>query len=213
MAHHHTLPRSHPSSIQKQRHRHRWRLWRLLLPISPLLLPIAWIGYRELENTWIQPQAIFILGGEEEREIFGAKFAHTHPNLPVWISGGAPPSYAKRVFKKAGVSTENLHLDYQAIDTVTNFTTLVDRFESKGITSVYLVTSDDHIQRARTIGEIVFGSRGIKVKPVTFASGRSTEPIRKTVRDGFRSLLWLTTGYAGATPPVIIESSPERSRI
>jgi uncharacterized SAM-binding protein YcdF (DUF218 family) len=196
MAHNHTLPRSPSSSLRKRRYR-RWRLLKLLLPISPLILPIAWIGYRELENTWIQPQAIFVLGGEEEREIFGAKFAHTHPNLPVWISSGAPPGYAKRVFKKAGVSTENLHLDYQAIDTVTNFTTLVDRFESKGITSVYLVTSDDHLPRARAIGEIVFGSRGIKVKPVTFVSGRPTEPLQKTVRDSFRSLLWLATGYAG----------------
>lgn len=196
MAQNHTLPRSRPVPIRKSR-RHRWRLWNLILPISPLLLPIAWIGYREVENTWIQPQAIFVLGGEEEREIFAAKFAHTHPNLPVWISGGAPQGYAKRVFKKAGVSTASLHLDYQAIDTVTNFTTLVDRFESKGITSVYLVTSDDHMQRARAIGEIVFGSRGIKVKPITFTSGRPVEPLRKTVRDSFRSVLWLTTGYAG----------------
>ena len=197
MAHNRTLPRSRPASVIKQRRRQGWRLWKLLLPISPLLLPIAWIGYREVENTWIQPQAIFVLGGEEEREIFAAKFAHTHPDLPVWISSGAPPGYAHRVFKKAGVSSSKLHLDYQAIDTVTNFTTLVDRFESKGITSVYLVTSDDHIQRARTIGEIVFGSRGIKVKPVTFVSGRPAEPLRKTVRDGCRSLLWLTTGFAG----------------
>jgi uncharacterized SAM-binding protein YcdF (DUF218 family) len=196
MAQHQTLPRSRPVPIRKQR-RHRWRLWKLLLPISPLLVPIFWMGYREVENTWIQPQAIFVLGGEEEREIFAAKFAHTHPNLPVWISGGAPQGYAKKVFKKAGVSTANLYLDYEAIDTVTNFTTLVDRFESKGITSVYLVTSDDHMQRARAIGEIVFGSRGIKVKPVSFTSGRRVEPLRKTVRDGFRSVLWLTTGYAG----------------
>jgi uncharacterized SAM-binding protein YcdF (DUF218 family) len=155
------------------------------------------MGYREVENTWIQPQAIFILGGEEEREIFGAKFAHTHPRLPVWISSGAPPSYAKKVFKKAGVSADHLHLDYRAIDTVTNFTTLVDRFKSKGITSVYLITSDDHLPRARIIGEIVFGSQGIKVKPITFESGRDSEPIQKTVRDGFRSVLWLITGYAG----------------
>jgi uncharacterized SAM-binding protein YcdF (DUF218 family) len=197
MAHNQTLPRSRPAKLRKQ-HRHRWRLWKLIIPISPLLLPIAWIGYRELENTWLEPQAIFVLGGEEEREIFAAKFAHKHPNLPVWISGGAPQGYAKKVFKKAGVSTDNLHLDYQAIDTVTNFTTLVDRFESKGITSVYLVTSDDHIPRARAIGEIVFGSRGIKVKPVTFVSGRPSEPVQKTVRDSFRSLIWLTTGYAGS---------------
>jgi uncharacterized SAM-binding protein YcdF (DUF218 family) len=197
MAHNHTLPRSHSNSRHKQRRRPRWRLLKALLPISPLLLPFAWMGYRELENTWIEPQAILVLGGEEERELFGAKVAHAHPNLPVWISSGAPPKYANRVFKKAGVAPENLHLDYQAIDTVTNFTTIVDRFESKGITSVYLVTSDDHLPRARAIGEIVFGSRGIKVKPITFVSGRPVEPLRKTVRDGCRSLFWLATGYAG----------------
>jgi uncharacterized SAM-binding protein YcdF (DUF218 family) len=194
---HYNPPRSDSASIMKQR-LYRWRLWKFFLLISPVLLPIVWIGYREVENTWIQPQAIFVLGGEEGREIFAAKFAHTHPNLPIWISGGAPPEYAKRVFKKAGVSIDNLHLDYQAIDTVTNFTTLVDRFESQGITSVYLVTSDDHIQRARVIGEVVFGSRGIKVKPITFPSGRLSEPIQKTLRDSFRSLLWLTTGYTGS---------------
>jgi uncharacterized SAM-binding protein YcdF (DUF218 family) len=194
---HHTLPRSPSAPIRKHHRRHRWRLWKLLIPLSPLILPIGWIGYREIENTWIQPQAIFVLGGEEEREIFGARFAQAHPHLPVWISSGAPPNYAKRVFKKAGVSAENLHLDYQAIDTVTNFTTVVDQFKAKGINSVYLVTSDDHLPRARVIGEIVFGSRGIKIKPVTFLSDRDAEPIQKTVRDGIRSLFWLTTGYAG----------------
>ena len=196
MAHQHLIPRSQSAPIRKRR-RHGWRWWKLLISTAPLWLPIGWLGYREVENTWIQPQAIFILGGEEAREIFGAKFAHTHPRLPVWISSGAPPSYAKKVFKKAGVSVDNLHLDYQAIDTVTNFTTQVDRFKSKGITSVYLVTSDDHLSRARIIGEIVFGSQGIKVKPISFESGRDSEPIQKTVRDSFRSLLWLTTGYAG----------------
>lgn len=155
------------------------------------------MGYRNLENTWLQPQAIFVLGGEQEREIFAAKFARTHPHLPVWISSGAPREYAKRVFNKAGIAPRDLNLDYQAKDTVTNFTTLVDRFKSQGITSVYLVTSDDHIQRARTIGEIVFGSRGIKIKPVTFVSGRPVEPIQKTLRDGVRSLVWLVTGYTG----------------
>ena len=196
MAHQHLIPRSQSAPIRKRR-RHGWRLWKLLISIAPLLLPIGWIGYREVENTWIQPQVIFILGGEEERETYGAKFAHTHPGLPVWISGGAPPTFAKKVFKKAGVSADNLHLDYQAIDTVTNFTTLVDQFKSKGITSVYLVTSDDHLPRARIVGEIVFGSKNIKIKPISFESGRDSEPVQKTVRDGFRSVLWLITGYAG----------------
>jgi uncharacterized SAM-binding protein YcdF (DUF218 family) len=116
----------------------------------------------------------------------------------VWISGGAPPGYTKKVFAKAGNNPKNLHLDYQASDTVTNFTTLVDRFQTEGITTVYLVTSDDHMPRARIIGEIVFGSRGIKVKPVSFVSGRPVETRTKMFRDSARALMWLATGYTGA---------------
>jgi uncharacterized SAM-binding protein YcdF (DUF218 family) len=198
MAHPRTLHRSHSVSTRKKRSRQRWRLLKLLLPISLPLAPIAWMGYREVENTWIQPQAIFVLGGEEEREIFAAQFAATHPNLPVWISGGAPPKYTTRVFHKAGVSPANLHLDYRASDTLSNFTTMLDRFEAKGIRSVYLITSDDHIRRARTIGEIVFGSHGIKIVPMTFTSPKDPEPLQKTFRDGVRSLVWLTTGYGGS---------------
>jgi uncharacterized SAM-binding protein YcdF (DUF218 family) len=192
---HHSLPRSSRSSPKQRR---RWRLWKLLVPISPLLLPLCWWGYREIENTWIEPQAVFVLGGEVRREQFAAQFAREHPDLPIWISGGAPQGYTRRVFTKAGVATKNLHLDYQASDTVTNFTTLVDLFESEGINSVYLVTSDDHIQRARLIGEIVFGSRGIKVKPIAFVSGRDAEKPLKTIRDTLRALYWLGTGYTGA---------------
>jgi uncharacterized SAM-binding protein YcdF (DUF218 family) len=198
MAHPRTLNRSQSKTDRKHRSRQRWRMLKLLLTIFLLLLPLAWIGYREVENTWLQPQAIFVLGGEEEREIFAAKFAAANPHLPVWISSGAPPSYSTRVFQKAGVASTKLHLDYRANDTVTNFTTMVDLFESKGITSVYLVTSDVHIQRSRTIGEIVFGSKGIKIKPLTITTNKSPEPLQKTVRDGIRSLVWLTTGYSGA---------------
>jgi uncharacterized SAM-binding protein YcdF (DUF218 family) len=197
MAHNHTFTRSHQYPGHRSNSRRRLQLWKLLVPLSPLLLPFVWFGYRELENTWVEPQAIFVLGGETGREKFAAQFAREHPNLPVWISGGAPKGYTNRVFAKAGLNKQNLHLDYQASDTVTNFTTLVDRFESQGVDCVYLVTSDDHMQRARVIGEIVFGSRGIRVKPITFESHRESEPTRKIVRDGVRSLLWWATGYGG----------------
>jgi uncharacterized SAM-binding protein YcdF (DUF218 family) len=196
---HQSWSRKYHRLTHSPKFRPHWRLGKLLFLLAPVFLPRLWIEYRDWENTWLQPQAIFILGGETGREKFGAKFAQHHPSLPVWISGGAPQGYAKRVFIKAGNNPQNLHLDYQASDTVTNFTTLVDRFQSAGINTVYLVTSDDHMPRARAIGEIIFGSRGIKIKPVCFISGRPVEPFTKTVRDSARSILWLTTGYTGAS--------------
>jgi hypothetical protein len=55
------------------------------------------------------------------------------------------------------------------------------------------------MRRARVIGEIVFGSRGIIMKPLAVPSGRKPEPIEKSLRDGVRAILWVTTGHTGAT--------------
>lgn len=153
----------------------------------------------KLSNKATQKKIIFVLGGAEARERFAAKFAQSHPGLPIWVSSGSPEAYARRVFAKAGIKKSRVHLDYQAVDTVTNFTSLVDRFQSQGINSVYLITSDDHMRRARVIGEIVFGSRGITIKPVAVPSRRAPEPTEKCLRDGARAILWVSTNPTGAT--------------
>lgn len=158
-------------------------------------------GYKTVQNQFVQPQAILVLGGSTrllEREKFTAKLAHQHPNIPIWISGGSPPQHTKKIFANAGVDLRRLNLDYEAVDTVTNFTTLVDELQSRGIKSVYLITSDFHMLRACVIGEIVLGSRGINFKPVSVPSKNSPEPIEKSIRDGARAVIWVATGYTGA---------------
>ena len=166
-----------------------------------LSLPIAlssWFGYRAILAHYQTPQALLVLGGAQQREIFAADFARSHPQLHVWVSGGSNPEYSEWVFEEAGIAPERVHLDYQAVDTVTNFTTLADRLRAQGIYSVYLITSDYHMRRACTIGEIVFGSRGISFKPIPVRTGQPPEPLFKTIRDGARSLVWVTTGYTGS---------------
>lgn len=157
------------------------------------------IGYRALTKSTNDPDAIFVLGGSAQREEFAAQFAQEHPHLPIWISTGSPPDYAHQIFSTEHISLDRVHLDYQAVDTVTNFTTLVDDFAQLGIRHVYLITSDYHMRRAQTIGTIVFGSHGIEVTPIPVATNQPEEPIEKVVRDGGRSLLWLTTGRTGAS--------------
>jgi uncharacterized SAM-binding protein YcdF (DUF218 family) len=115
------------------------------------------------------------------------------------VSSGSPEAYAQRVFARAGIKKSRVHLDYQAVDTVTNFTTLVDQFQAEGIRSIYLITSDDHMRRARVIGDIVFGSRGIAIKSVPVPSGREPEPTEKCLRDGARAILWVSTAPADAS--------------
>ncbi|PSB26510.1 hypothetical protein C7B82_19695 [Stenomitos frigidus ULC18] len=164
-----------------------------------VLVPSLWLGYRELKSYFVEPQAILVLGGAPKRESFAAEFARLHPGIPIWVSGGSPREYTESVFADAGINPTRLHIDRHAVDTVSNFTTLVDTFRSKGISSVYLITSDYHMRRARVIGELVFGSRGIDLKPVSMPSEQATEPMAKAVRDGGRAILWLTTGHTGST--------------
>ncbi|MGJ5672357.1 MAG: YdcF family protein [Nostochopsis sp.] len=177
-----------------------------------LTLPLVTLwGYKEIQGQFTQPQAILVLGGSTkklEREKFTADFARKHPNLPIWISGGSPPTATKKVFAKVGINHQRLHLDYRANNTVENFTTLVEDLEKNNIKNVYLITSDYHMRRATVIGEIVLGSRGINFKPVSVPSISSQkEPIGKSIRDGVRSLVWVTTGYAGG------DELPDKNRI
>lgn len=177
-------------------HRPRKFSW-LRLGLAGLIALFLWEGYREIRSHFVQPEAIFVLGGDESREHFAAELATQHPELPIWISGGAPASYTQPVFAEAGVDRDRVILDYRAVDTVTNFTTLVGELKQRNIDSVYLVTSDSHMLRARVIGEIVFGSRGITIKAVAVPSDHHPEPLGKSLRDGTRAIFWLFTGHTG----------------
>ncbi|WP_326520900.1 YdcF family protein [Leptothoe kymatousa] len=157
-----------------------------------------WLGQWHLRSRFSSPTVALVLGGDAQREEFAADFATEHPDLDVWISSGANPEYSTWVFETAQVSLDRLHLDYRAVDTVTNFTTLVDDFERMGIKSVYLITSDYHMRRANTIAAIVMRSRGIHYKPLPVASERPSEPWLRSVRDGGRSILWVFTGKTGS---------------
>ena len=186
--------------LLNHKRRAKSRPFRWLILVLPLVL---WLGNKEVKSYFQKPQAVLVLGGSTaalEREKFAAKFALQYPDLPIWVSGGSPNQrYTKRVFAKAGIDPTRLHLDYQAVDTVTNFTTLVDDLQARGIHSVYLITSDYHMRRARIIGEIVLGSRGIDFKAVKVPSDRSPESIEKAIRDGGRAIVWLLTGHTGAS--------------
>jgi uncharacterized SAM-binding protein YcdF (DUF218 family) len=162
-----------------------------------LMLVLVGMTYKWLEGVFRQPQAVLVLGGALEREVFAAEFAKEHPDLPIWVSSGSNPEYSEWVFEEAGIAADRVHLDYQAVDTVTNFTTLVGEFKARGISSVYLITSDYHMRRASVIGEIVLGSQGIDFKPVEVASERSPESLNKAIRDGARAVLWVVTGQTG----------------
>lgn len=96
----------------------------LFLLLSAIFVRLA-IAYHQVPL----PQAILTLGGSSVRIEFTAQFAQVHPSLEVWVSSGVPPYEACPIFRAADIPASRVHLDYQAVDTVTNFTALVDDFK------------------------------------------------------------------------------------
>lgn len=168
-----------------------------LVSSSAPLIALAYIKYQQ---QFLNPSVALVLGGSPERERFAAQFALDHPNVDIWISSGSNPEYAQWVFDEAHVPANQWHLDYKAVDTVTNFTTLVDELEAKQIDQVYLITSDYHMRRASIVAQIILGSQGIRFKPIAIKTQQKPEqpetPLRE-LRDGARSLLWVITGKTG----------------
>ncbi|AFY54860.1 hypothetical protein Riv7116_2344 [Rivularia sp. PCC 7116] len=164
----------------------------ILLATIPIKLAIA--SYQAP-----QPQAIFMLGGGSDREKFTAKFAQNHPSLNIWVSSGSSCDKANKIFRKAGIPEERVNLDYRAVDTVTNFTSLVKDFEKLNLKHLYIVTSDFHLPRAKAIATIVLGSHGITFTGVSVPSQQSEESLLHISRDIFRSIFWIITGRTGAS--------------
>lgn len=147
-----------------------------------------------------RPEGILVLGGGTGREEFAAKFAASnHPRLNIWVSSGRYPD-APNIFKAAGFPEEQLSFGWYAEDTVGDFAHHVDALQKQNVRHVYLITSDYHMPRARTIATIVFGSQGIAVTPVPVPS-EETESWSwlRTARDTGRSILWVFTGRVGSS--------------
>ncbi|MDV3351365.1 YdcF family protein [Leptothoe sp. LEGE 181152] len=89
------------------------------------------------------------------------------------------------------------YLDYQATDTVTNFTTLIAQFKQHNIRHLYVVTSDFHMPRAKVIGSIVLVQSSMTFTPVIMPTNERAESWLRIARDGGRSILWTMTGQTG----------------
>ncbi len=165
-----------------------------------VVAPLVGVAYLRYQQQFLDPSVALVLGGAPERERFAAQFAQNHPEVEIWVSSGSNPEYAQWVFEEAQVPTAQWQLDYQAVDTVTNFTTLVDKLQARKIDEVYLITSDYHMRRATAVAQIVLGSRGIEFKPVAIPTQQQPEQpetLLREVRDAMRSLLWVVTGKTG----------------
>ncbi|CAI5510243.1 unnamed protein product [Closterium sp. Naga37s-1] len=92
--------------------------------------------------------------------------------LPVFISSGNDD--AADVMMREGVAAGRLRVDNHALDTVTNFTTMLRTFQRLKITHVLVVTSDFHMPRAAMMAKIVLQTHGIAFSTVAGPSAQMT---------------------------------------
>jgi uncharacterized SAM-binding protein YcdF (DUF218 family) len=172
-----------------------WWAIALGLLVFPLgILPLRlWIAAQQSPI----PQAVLVLGGDPKREEKAAKLAKYYSNLDIWISSGPDAEKSQEMFRTSGIPEHRLHIDNRASDTLTNFTTLVDEFQSRRFQHLYLITSDFHMARSKAIATFVLGSRGITFTPISVGSDRPQESSKRVTRDIGRALFWLYTGWAG----------------
>lgn len=162
----------------------------VLISVIPIRTAIAL-------NQCPNPQVLFALGGSTHRYEAAANVAAFDQKLDVWISegpGGPKPKTLSKIFTSKGVSQERVNFDYQATDTVTNFTFLVPKFTKNNITHIYIVTSDYHMRRAKSIASLVLGFNGIAFTPLSVPTNQNNEPFIKVIRDVLRSIIWIFTG-------------------
>ncbi len=172
---------------------------RSLLLVSALIAGVAVARplrpFAKAALTRQDPQRILVLGGDADRERIGLKLAR-QLKLPLVVSGGTNPEYARWLMEHEGLGRNEVRLDYRAQDTLGNFTSLVDELQGEGIEHLLLVTSEDHLPRALVVGGIVAGSRGIRLTgvPVSCAARCRAESMGKRWGDGLRALAWVVTG-------------------
>jgi len=180
---------------------HQIKKYGILIIVTLILAILSFIPIQIAIASFLapNPQAFLTLGGGSQREELTAELAKYYPTLDIWISSGTDPKHARATFQAAGILNSRLHLDYRATDTVTNFTTLVADFKARGFKHIYLITSDFHMPRAKTIATLVLGSQGIIFTPVSVPSDEPKESMFRIVRDGGRSLLWIVSGHTGVS--------------
>lgn len=170
----------------------------LLLSIIPIRIAIA-------KTCAPFPQAILTLGGGSEREELAARLAQMYPSLEIWVSSGTSPESAHQTFQSAGIANTRVHLDRRAVDTVTNFTSLVKDFKKRHFQHLYVITSDFHMPRAKAVAIFVLGSQGITFTPLSVPSNKPPESWLLILRDSSRALFWIFTGYTGASLKLMLQ--------
>lgn len=151
---------------------------------------------------------ILELGGNPNRVNKTIEVAKLHPETLIIISSEIYPDILINSLNSAGIANNRILLDYQAWDTVTNFTTTYNLIKSFNPQKLYVVTEAFHMRRAMAIAGVIYFKRGIELISSPYETTHSPEPIKLTIMDFLRASLWRLTGRLLYDPAVKNERMP-----
>jgi uncharacterized SAM-binding protein YcdF (DUF218 family) len=153
---------------------------------------------------------ILELGGNVNRMNKAIELAQYHPDALLVVSSESSPDPVVSMVDNAGISRDRLLLDYNAWDTVTNFTTTYKLIKSFNPKKLYVVTDKFHMRRSMAIADAVYFRRGIELVPSPYLVGDLSreEPLKLVIEDFFRAALWRLTGYLMYDPTVKEQRMP-----
>lgn len=141
--------------------------------------------------------ALFVLGGSINREIYVAELVKQNPDIPVLISTGSQDPCIRLIFERAEASLEQVWLENCASSTFDNFFFGTPILQRWGVRKIKLITSESHLPRALWLGQILLGAHGIWVEPdIVSEEGvpGNQESWLKTTVDVARSFVWAVVG-------------------
>jgi len=151
---------------------------------------------------------ILELGGNVNRMTKAIKLALIYPDAKIIVSSESSPDVVVSMIDNAGINRERLLLDYNAWDTVTNFTTTYKLIKSFDPKKLYVVTDAFHMRRSMAIADAVYFRRGVQLIPSPYESTHPEEPLKLVIEDFCRAALWRGTGYLYYDPVVKDQRMP-----
>ncbi len=158
---------------------------------------------------------IIELGGSTHRINKTIEVYHKNPDALILISTEGNPQLCLDMLKKGKVPESNYIFDFNAWDTVTNFTETYKFIRSKGTKQLYVVTDRFHMKRSMTIAQNVYLLTGVEIIPCESLEGNLKRvESDKLISDDFkRSLLWRTTGFLWYDKKTKEERMPDIERL
>ena len=140
---------------------------------------------------------IIHLGGNVQRLNKAIETYHQNPGAFIIISSEDGTQQCVNKLKAAGIPNTDYVFDFNAWDTVTNFTATFDYIRKRGTKTLFVVTDKFHMPRAMAIAKIVYLFTGIKLVACESLEGdlSRVESKAKVQEAVIRTTLWKFFGY------------------